>query len=476
MVREHHSRRKRSVLRAQLLNKTATQNEPAEVDGVLHLLNARVPRYTSYPTAPHFHAGITNEMYRDWLAQAEPGAPLSLYVHVPFCDTLCWFCGCHTTVVNGYSPVGSYLDYLLRELDLIGGIVSGRVTHIHWGGGSPTILRPDDVRRLASEIRNRVEVAPDAEFAVEIDPRGFDAAMAQALAHAGITRASIGVQDYDPIVQRAINRIQGPEVTADAVRALRRHGINRLNVDLIYGLPHQTSRGLGETIEAVLRLEPDRLAVFGYAHVPHFKKHQNLIPLDALPGPVERLEQADLAHALLTARGYVPIGIDHYAKPDDSLAIAQGERRLARNFQGYTADTAPALIGIGASSIGALPQGYVQNIADVPSYRAALKERRLPIARGIALSADDRMRRDVIGRLMCDLEADLVSISTAHGFADDYLDAEIRALEPLATAGIVDIDRRRISVATKWRTLTRVVCAAFDRHLRSTTKQHAQAV
>jgi oxygen-independent coproporphyrinogen-3 oxidase len=445
-------------------------------ESVRHLLEARVPRYTSYPTAPHFHAGITSEVYRGWLTQLDADTPLSLYVHVPFCDTLCWFCGCHTSVVNGYSPVRDYLGYLLRELELIGELVQGRVTHIHWGGGSPTILQPGDVRRLSSDIRNRIEVSPDADFAVEIDPRGFDSEMAQALADAGITRASIGVQDFDPVVQHAINRLQSAETTAHAVRLLRDQGIDRLNVDLIYGLPHQTSQGLRGTIEAVLALEPNRLAVFGYAHVPHFKKHQNLIPLEVLPGFAERFEQASLAHALLTAHGYVPIGIDHYAKPDDALAIAQRERRLARNFQGYTTDTAPALIGIGASSIGALPQGYVQNVADVPGYRAALRSRRLPVARGIALTAEDRMRRDVIGRLMCDLEADLASISTAHGFPHDYLDAEICALAPLAKAGIVDVDRRRVCVATKWRTLARVVGAAFDRHHQSTTKQHAQAV
>jgi oxygen-independent coproporphyrinogen-3 oxidase len=447
-----------------------------EIDGVRHLLEARVPRYTSYPTAPHFHAGITSEIYHDWLAQLEPGTPLSLYLHVPFCDTLCWFCGCHTTVVNGYAPVRSYLDYLLRELELIGELARGRVVHIHWGGGSPTILRPDDVRRLALDIRSRIDVASDADFAVEIDPRGFEADMAKALAEAGVTRASIGVQDFDPAVQRAINRLQSAETTAETVRLLRSNGIDRLNVDLIYGLPHQTARGLGETIEAVLALEPDRLAVFGYAHVPHFKKHQNLIPQDALPRAAERLKQAELAHALLTSRGYVPIGIDHYAKPGDTLAIAQREGRLARNFQGYTTDTSPALIGLGASSIGALPQGYVQNIADVPGYRAALKERRLPIGRGIALTAEDRMRRDLIGRLMCDLSVDVAAVGAAHGFPDDYLDEEIRALTPLSNEGVVDLDGRRVSIATKWRTLARVVCAAFDRHLQSTTKRHAQAV
>jgi len=445
---------------------------------VRHLLEARVPRYTSYPTAPHFHAGITDAVYSDWLQQLEPGSPLSLYVHIPFCDTLCWFCGCHTTVVNGYSPIGNYLDCLERELELVGALLPDgcQITHLHWGGGSPTILRPDDVRRLASSIRTRIGLAPGAEFAVEIDPRGFDAEMACALADAGLTRASVGVQDFDPAVQRAINRLQDMETTANAVRLLRDNGIRSLNVDLIYGLPHQTARGLGDTIDVVLALEPDRLAVFGYAHVPHFKKHQALIPLEVLAGPPERLEQAELAHAMLTARGYVPIGIDHYAKSSDALAIAQRTGRLARNFQGYTTDKAPALIGIGASSIGALPQGYVQNIADVPGYRAALKSGCLPIARGISLTADDRVRRDVIARLMCDLEVDLAAVAAAHGFPGSHFDAESRELTPLAELGVVAVDGRRISVATRWRTLTRVVCAMFDRYLQSATTRHAQAV
>ena len=317
------------------------------------LLEARVPRYTSYPTAPHFHAGITGDTFRDWLTELPDGMPVSLYLHVPFCDTLCWFCGCHTKIVNSYSPLASYLDFLATEIARIAEILGPGhpVTHIHWGGGSPTMLSPADVLKVAGWLRERFEVAPDAEFAIEIDPRGLTDETIAALAKAGVNRASIGVQDCDDKVQKAINRIQPFEVTESAVTRLRAAGINALNIDLIYGLPYQTKEKLARTIEQMLTLDPDRLAVFGYAHVPHFKKHMQLIPTESLPSPEERAEQFELGHALLSASGYTAIGLDHFAKPTDALAIAQANGTLARNFQGYTTDSAPALIGLGAVTL-----------------------------------------------------------------------------------------------------------------------------
>lgn len=445
---------------------------------VSELLAARVPRYTSYPTAPHFHANIGAETYRCWLQQLAPDTSLSLYIHIPFCDTLCWFCGCHTTVVNTYSPVLSYLDLLREEIALLPDILGRNrvVSHIHWGGGSPTMLRPDDIRRLSDDLHERFTVAPHAEFGIEIDPRGFTAELAGALASAGVTRASIGVQDCDAAVQRAINRIQPMDETMRAVAQLRDCGIGQLNVDLIYGLPYQTVPGIERTVDAVLALDPDRLAIFGYAHVPHFKKHQSLIPLAALPDAGERFAQAEAARALLCEHSYRPIGLDHFAKPADAMAQAQLRGLLSRNFQGYTTDNAAALIGLGASSIGSLPQGYVQNIADVPTYRAALRSGRLPVARGIALSDEDRARRQVIERLMCDLRVDLDEVATSFGKTRAMFANSLESLGSLVDQGIVSIDGGEIAVAESWRAATRLVCAAFDAYLDNGVGRHAVAV
>lgn len=445
---------------------------------IAELFAARVPRYTSYPTAPHFHGDIDDRTCRRWLAELPRREALSLYVHVPFCDTLCWFCGCNTTVVNSYSPVSGYLDFLIREIDAVADVLRDRrrVTHLHFGGGSPTLLTPGDIGRLDRTLRRRFNIEAGAEIAIEIDPRGFRRDSAEALAAAGITRASIGVQDCDPVVQRAINRMQSPEATGEAVRLLRDAGIHEFNIDLIYGLPHQTVAGLCRTIETVLALKPDRLAVFGYAHVPHFKKHMALIPEEALPGVEERFEQAQAAQDLLIAHGYVPIGIDHYARPTDSLAVASREGRLARNFQGYTTDIAPALIGFGASAIGSLPDGYVQNFADVPAWREALMRGTLPIAKGIALSDEDHARRAIIERLMCDLCADVDGIAAIYGLPPEAFATSLAALAPLIRDGIVLVDGGYVTIAPRWRAATRLACAAFDTRLDGGMRKHAVAV
>ena len=442
------------------------------------LFSARVPRYTSYPTAPHFHGGVTGEIFREWLAALPQGTGLSLYLHVPFCDTLCWFCGCHTKIVNHYSPLASYLDLLLKEIETVAAIIGPGhpVTHIHWGGGSPTMLSPGDVKRLAGALKSHFEIAPGAEFAIEIDPRGLEDEMIAALAKAGVNRASIGVQDCDETVQRAINRIQPFEATQSAVERLRAAGIGALNIDLIYGLPHQTQANVARTIEMALTLTPQRFAVFGYAHVPHFKKHMQLIDERALPDANERLAQFELAHAKLSASGYAAIGLDHFALPEDSLALAQKEGRLARNFQGYTTDDAPALIGLGASSISALPQGYAQNQADVPEYRKAIHAGELAVARGIALSADDRLRRAIIERLMCDLAVDLDAVGAPFGKSATDFGPELAALAAYAEQGLVAIEGSRLAVPPDARAAVRLIAAAFDLYLGKSNAVHAVAV
>jgi len=437
------------------------------------LFSARVPRYTSYPTAPHFHAGITGETLRSWLAALPPQTPLSLYLHVPFCDTLCWFCGCHTTVVNRYAPVEAYLKNLSAEIADIGPLLRGHpVTFLHWGGGSPTILTPADVKALKGALAAHLEIAPEADFAVEIDPRGLKDEMVAALAEAGVNRASIGVQDFDDRVQQAINRIQPFEETERVVEALRAAGIDALNIDLIYGLPHQTLANVARTIELSLRLKPQRFAVFGYAHVPHFKKHMLLIPEAALPGAEARLEQFELTHEMLSAAGYVPIGLDHFALPDDSLAVAQRAGKLARNFQGYTSDAAPVLIGLGASAISSLPQGYVQNKPEVPEWRKAVEAGELPVARGIAISEEDKLRRAIIEQLMCYLEVDLARF----GKAPEDFAAEMAALQPLIAEGFVLRQGSVLRVPARARAAVRLVAAAFDTYLAKSKAVHAVAV
>jgi oxygen-independent coproporphyrinogen-3 oxidase len=442
------------------------------------LLALRVPRYTSYPTAPHFHTGVGASTYEDWLRQLPARLPLSLYVHVPFCDTLCWFCGCHTKVVNTYSPVASYLELLRSELALVSAIAGNGhpVTHIHFGGGSPTLLNPRDFSDLAAHIRSSFLVERNAEFAVEIDPRGLSDAMITSLAESGVNRVSIGVQDIDPLVQRAVNRIQPFETTRTAIEKLRAAGIANVNVDVMYGLPNQSVEHVNATIEAMLSLRPGRFAVFGYAHVPHMKRHMKLIDADTLPSTSDRIAQFDHAHRALVGAGYVPIGLDHFALPEDSMARAATSGTLSRNFQGYTTDAAPALLGIGASAIGSLPQGYVQNEPDVPRYRQLIKANKLPTARGVALTAEDKVRRQIIETLMCSLRVDLTAIASESGLAPNHFAAEIAALREFALAGFVVIDGWKLTVPANERSAVRLVAAVFDRYLEHSTARHALAV
>lgn len=442
------------------------------------MLAANVPRYTSYPTAPHFHPGVDGTVYDAWLADTPDDAPLSLYVHVPFCDTLCWFCGCHTSIVHRYEPVQSYCGLLLAEIELICAALGTerRVSHIHWGGGSPTLLRNTEITQLNGAIRKGFSVDVDAEFGVEIDPRGFDRQDAVVLKAAGLTRASIGVQDCDPGVQRAINRIQGPDQTRAAVIALREVGVESINLDLVYGLPLQTMKSWEATLDFAVSLAPDRLSVFGYAHVPSMKKHQALIHDADLPGVAARFALAQLAAEILDAHGYAAIGLDHYAKRDDALAQAARRGTLQRNFQGYTADDAGILLGLGASAIGSLPQGYVQNHVSVSDYRRDLERGVLPVSRGLELCADDRMRRAVIQALMCDLTVDLKQIAVCHEQDVSVFADSVAAIVPLQAAGVVNITGSRIQIDRSCKPAVRLVCACFDRYLGAPGVRHSRSV
>lgn len=436
---------------------------------------AHVPRYTSYPTAPHFHTGVHAGTYEGWLAGLPEGIPLSLYLHVPFCDTLCWFCACHTKIVNHYGPVKDYVGWLLREIALVAKTLGDRrsVSHIHFGGGSPTMLSGEDMRRLRHALDTAFEIGSGAEIAIEIDPRGFGIEQADMLAELGVTRASIGLQDCHPRVQRAINRLQSTDELRNTIDLLRERNIDRINLDLVYGLPYQTLAGLEKNLEVADALKPSRLALFGYAHVPFFKKHQALIPQEALPDVTTRLQMAAFAEDWLMAHGYQAIGLDHFARPDDELAAAARLGVLHRNFQGYTVDAAPALLGLGASAIGALPQGYVQNQASVSDYRSDLAKDKLPIAKGIALSPEDRLRRDAIEQVMCYLTVDLGATALDHGRAEDELDWVLPLLRPLTDCGAVTVKDRIVTVSRSQRAAARILASLFDGYLGAGAARHS---
>lgn len=446
---------------------------------LLKYASVEVPRYTSYPTAAQFHAGIGEREYRNWLAQVSEGESVSFYVHVPFCRQLCWYCGCHTTVVHDYSRIARYLVLLNAEIDALAAALPARirVSRVHFGGGTPTILDMPDFRNLVDRLRSLFPFADGAEIAVESDPRGMTREYARNLAAAGVTRISLGVQDFSPHIQTRINRRQPFAVVAQAVECLRNAGVASINLDLMYGLPAQTVADVEHTAELALQLEPQRVAVFGYAHVPWFKKHQRMLRASELPGVESRSAQAEAAARILKSGGLVEVGFDHFAHPDDGLACAARTGRLRRNFQGYSDDTAETLLGLGASSISSLRQGYAQNAAGLDDYRDRLSLGQLPIKRGIGLSEEDRVRRAVIERLMCDFAVDVAALCRSHGSPEGALDADLAALAPLAADGLVTVHGRHVAVRDEARRLVRSVAACFDAYLRSHTgARHSLAV
>ncbi|MGJ3231388.1 MAG: oxygen-independent coproporphyrinogen III oxidase [Oceanicaulis sp.] len=433
----------------------------------------RTPRYTSYPTAPHFHDGVTDEVYGAWLDGLDPEAPVSLYLHVPYCRALCWYCGCNTRATTKDGPVAAYLDVLLKEIALVADRLPARMTvyHLAMGGGTPAILSPAQIDRLMAAVRARFEVKPGAELSIEIDPRHFTREDAEGLARNGFTRASTGVQSFDPAVQAAINRIQPYDLVAAAFDRLREAGVTKINADLLYGLPKQTVESARASAETAAALGADRLAVFGYAHVPHMKSHQNLIRMEDLPGPAERLAQADAMEAALIADGFRMIGIDHYARPDDPMTRALDAGVLRRNFQGYTTDEADTLIALGASAIGQTPSGYVQNAPDVRRWMLSVNEGRLPVAKGLAVTREDAMRRAIIERLMTDFTADPTAIAAGYGLAAPHAD-----LSELQRAGIVSVRNGVVTVDPAYKPLARLAAAAFDAYLASGKAKHSVSV
>lgn len=439
----------------------------------------RVPRYTSYPTAPHFHPGVGAEAYGKWLGELPTDAVLSLYLHIAYCAEMCWFCGCHTKITKQYAPIADYMDALWREIDMVAERLPTRMTakHVHFGGGSPTILTPADFVATVDRLRKRFLVAEDAEVAVELDPRTADEDYVRAMAEAGVTRASIGQQDFNPTVQKAINRIQPYDVTAQVINWLRKHGVPEINMDLVYGLPYQTTDSLLETIDLAVGFAPRRISLFGYAHVPWMKKHQKLIPEEALPGIEERWRQYESAkQRLVSDHGYVQVGLDHFALPDDEMAQALAAKNLHRNFQGYTTDAAPVLLGFGASGIGSLPQGYVANDGGIHSYKDTIRAGRLAVARGIAINDDDRLRRALIERLMCDLSLDVDVVCAEFGADPSQFDADLDRLSSMQADGLLVRQGRVLTITEEGRPLVRAACAVFDRYLKPGEARHSKAV
>lgn len=436
-----------------------------------------VPRYTSYPTAPHFHT-LASTTYRGWLANLPFSLPLSLYVHVPFCHQLCWYCGCATTVTTNEQRIDAYAKLLAREISLTADAMREipTVSHVHLGGGTPSALGEAGLIQLFDTLRAQFPIPRDAELAIELDPRVVTEETIDALAAVGINRASLGVQSFDPAVQKSINRVQSFDSTAEAVRSLRAVGIDRINLDLLYGLPYQTVENCKSTVKQALQLEPDRVSVFGYAHVPHMRPHQSLLPEEALPDTTERAAQFQAIADGLTDAGLIRIGLDHFARADDSMAIAVQDGTLHRNFQGYTTDDAAVLLGFGSTSIGSLPQGYVQNHAHMSDYRNAIEAGELPVARGRPLTADDRARRSVIERIMCDGRVDLAAIAAEHDLRTEDLAPDEARLEELAACGVVHRNGQHLEVPAEHWSLLRVVAASFDRYLSDTTARHSRAV
>ncbi|EJZ22898.1 oxygen-independent coproporphyrinogen III oxidase (plasmid) [Rhizobium sp. Pop5] len=439
--------------------------------------DARLPRYTSYPTAPAFSAAVGPNEYAKGLAAIGEAEPVSVYLHVPFCRSMCWYCGCHTTITRHDSPVLEYLDAMSQEIELVS-FAAGNdipVKNIHFGGGTPTIMRPREFDALMAKLRSAFAFEENVSVAVEIDPRTLAPSMIEAMGENGVDRASLGVQSFDPVVQAAINRMQSFEQTQAAVAGLRSAGVASINFDLIYGLPKQTVQSCIETVRLAVLLRPQRFAVFGYAHIPAFKKHQRLIDETSLPDAKQRNEQAEAIAVELEKAGYVRIGLDHFALPEDQLAVAARNGTMRRNFQGYTTDECDSLIGLGASAIGRLPTGYMQNHVPLGLYAERVASGVLPTAKGYVLTEEDKLRARIIERLMCDFEVDLGRLSRASGFDAGLLIERNERLGELVADGVAMIRDDRVIVSQDARFMVRAVAAAFDAYFGSHGRTHSKA-
>jgi oxygen-independent coproporphyrinogen-3 oxidase len=445
-----------------------------EVDlDLIRRLDRKGPRYTSYPTADRFVEAFDANAYRIWAGKRNIGGisrPLSIYVHVPFCNTVCFYCGCNKIVTKDVAKAATYLDYLFAEIRMQSELFreEPRVEQLHWGGGTPTYLSHAQMSGLMQCIRESFELTPDGEYSIEIDPRKVGDDTVALLRALGFNRMSLGVQDFDPDVQRAVNRIQSEEETERVLTAARREGFRSVSMDLIYGLPNQTVMSFNRTLEMVIAMKPDRIAIYNYAHLPTLFKPQRRIREEELPLPETKLQILGLAIRRLTEAGYVYIGMDHFARPEDELTAAQMQGRLHRNFQGYSTHADCDLIALGVSAIGKVGPTYSQNYRTLDEYYDALDRGELPIMRGIELSADDLARRAIIQSLMCHFELSTESIEIAYLLDfETYFRQELEDLKLYQAEGLIDIEPGWLGVTAKGRLLIRNLCMVFDRYLRA---------
>jgi len=443
---------------------------------LIRRLDRNGPRYTSYPTADRFSPAFTPESYQKWVAQRDPGRPLSLYIHIPFCNTLCFYCACNKIITKDRSRSARYVQYLIKEMAMQAALMPGerRLEQLHWGGGTPTFLSDDEMRELMAATNEHFTLVPDGEYSIEIDPRKVTDETIALLGSLGFNRISIGVQDFDPQVQVAVNRIQSEEETLRVMRAARANGFKSVSLDLIYGLPKQTLESVRATLERVIAANPDRLSIYNYAHMPTVFMPQRRIHESDLPAPQTKLDILKLAVNMLTDAGYVYIGMDHFAKPDDELAVAQRAGRLHRNFQGYSTHADCDLIALGVSAIGKVGPTYSQNFREEEEYYAALDRNVLPIMRGMELDADDLVRRAIIQALMCHFALDKASFNDTFGIDfDSYFATELGELSEYAREGLLLMSADRLAVTPKGRMLIRNICMVFDKYLRTRT-EHAR--
>jgi oxygen-independent coproporphyrinogen III oxidase len=440
---------------------------------VRHYAGYNVPRYTSYPTAADFSPDVGRKAHEAWLAELDAHEPISVYLHVPYCRDICLYCGCNTKRAVRDGVIDAYRRALEAEIGLVAGwlAVNPTIARLHWGGGTPSILGPDGLRAVVAVLRRRLPFDRKFEHAIELDPRHVTPALAGALPELGITRVSLGVQDLNPLVHAAIGRRQPLVVIEVAVERLRSAGIRNLNFDLMYGLPLQTTDSIRKTCALVAAMAPDRIACFGYAHLPKLKANQRRIDEGTLPSQNQRIDQAEAMSGELIRAGYLKIGIDHFARPGDRLAQVAASGKLHRNFQGYTDDECRVLLGFGASSISTFADGLVQNVSDVPRYIRTIEAGCLASARGCRLSDEDRQRARIIERLMCDFAVDLDAIAPHTDFSE-----ELSALAPLQWDGLVEVKGTKLTVTDAGRAVVRVVAAAFDIHRRLQAARFSNAI
>lgn len=453
-------------------------HEPIHVDvDLIQKYNRSGPRYTSYPTAPHFSEqfGIDDFVEEvDRTNDCSASGPLSVYVHLPFCRKLCYYCGCHMKVTRRQETIEKYLSYLEREIDRIAArIAPGReVVQLHWGGGTPTHLTPEQIVDLAAHLQDRFRFASGAELSLEADPRGLTEEHIEAARGVGFNRISFGVQDFTPEVQEAINRVQPEELTRQAVRWSRHYGFESLNLDLVYGLPYQDVKSFEETLETILDIDPNRIALFSYAHVPSIKQHQQLIPEKALPGPAKKLELFKCAMEKLTGAGrYRFIGMDHFARPGDELVRAQDKGTLHRNFQGYSTKAGADVYAFGVSGISQLQRAYAQNCKDLREYYGRIDDGSPTVYRGYRLTDDDYIRRYVIMQLMCNLELSKPAVERKFAIDfDRYFEAALSDLRPFQADGLIELKNDSVVVRPQGRLFIRNIAMAFDWYLRQSTR------